>query len=201
MSNYLLKFSGQKLAINIMLCSPFRFLLNMGLGGHSSFIGLMVKNLSFFLLPKPTMASSIQLLGETNLEAKYSDVQLLVSQLSLRDQAYHHLETNFFHISLTIIPLVRGQSCPQPRNRGRKRFMKLQVWADTQISATGDKHYPCKDTAQTLGGITSLSDVGCKAFCPVLILLFQNQPVSCMLFIVFRKNVDKSIWIGQEKCR
>lgn len=52
--------------------------------------------------------------------------------------------------------------------------MKLQMRADTQIYGTGDKHYLGQYIAQTLGGITLLSCVGCKAYCPVLILLFPN---------------------------
>lgn len=67
--------------------------------------------------------------------------------------------------------------------------MKLQMWADKKIYDTGHKCYLGQYIAQTWDGITLLYCVGCKAYCPVLILIFQNQVLSCMQSIVFRAKI------------
>lgn len=67
--------------------------------------------------------------------------------------------------------------------------MKLQMRVDKQIYGTGHKCYLGQYIAQTLDGITLLSSVGCKAYCPVLFLFFQNKVLSCMQFFVFREKI------------
>lgn len=71
--------------------------------------------------------------------------------------------------------------------------MKLQILADKQIYGTGHMCYLSQYIAQILDSITLLSCVGCKAYRPVLVLLFQNQVLSCMQFIVFREKIQITI--------